>query len=90
MVQHACGEPRADGCNFGIVDRLVVASDPARLRCTGAHHDDVLTVARADAFGDLDPATGVNGRCRDDRKVAVVVHSLLGAAAAAATNQNRQ
>ena len=79
-----------EGFDFGVFDRLVVARDPAGLRCTCAHHDNVLTVAWADAFGDFDPATGVDGGSCDDRKVAVVVHSLLGTAAAASTNQNRQ
>ena len=83
-------EPGAESFDFGVVDGCEVAGSPSVVVLAGADDDHVLAIAGSDAVGDLYSAGSVLGRFADDGEVALMIDTVLRAAAATSADQHGQ
>ena len=90
VLQDACPEPGHNGVNLDVIDGTEVLSFPSRLRLTSAYDNDVLSVARPNAIGDLESTSSLEGGCSNGLQMGRMVWSILGTATASATDQNGQ
>jgi hypothetical protein len=87
-LRGAGSEPCAESFDFAVVDGCEVAGSPSVVMSAGANDDHVFAIAGSDAVGHLHPAGSILGRLADDGEVAVVIDTVLCAAAATSADQH--